>query len=216
MSERPLRSDAERNRRRILDAAQETFRERGLGVTLDDIAAAAGVGVGTVYRRFPDKDALIDALFEVEVGKLVALAEESARENDPWTGLVLFLERGLAMQAADRGLRELILGGARGRERVASVRARMAPVVGGIVARAQAAGVLRDDFAPQDMPILQMMLGSVIDVTREVEPELWRRHLRIVLDGMRAQPGPPTPLPVAALTFPQVDQTVSSWRPPAR
>src|SRR5579884_684684 len=73
--ERPLRKDAERNRRRILDAAAELFTERGLGVTLNDIAHHADVGVGTVYRRFPDKELLIDALFEERFAEFVALAE---------------------------------------------------------------------------------------------------------------------------------------------
>jgi AcrR family transcriptional regulator len=73
--DRPLRKDAERNRRRILDAARELFAERGLGVTLNDIAHHAGVGVGTVYRRFPDKSRLIEELFEQQIGELVALME---------------------------------------------------------------------------------------------------------------------------------------------
>ena len=77
--ERPLRADAERNRRRILAAAAEVFADRGLDVSLDDIAAAAGVGVGTVYRRFPNKDSLIDALFEEKMGRVIALAREGHR-----------------------------------------------------------------------------------------------------------------------------------------
>src|SRR5438270_6695856 len=85
--ERPLRKDAERNRRRILDAAAELFAERGLGVTLNDIAHHADVGVGTVYRRFPDKDVLIDALFEERVEEMIALAEEALQDADPWRGL---------------------------------------------------------------------------------------------------------------------------------
>lgn len=89
--ERPLRRDAERNRRRILDAARELFASEGLHVSLDDIAHHAEVGVGTVYRRFPDKDALIDALFDEEIEAIVALAERGLAENDPWTGLEQFV-----------------------------------------------------------------------------------------------------------------------------
>src|SRR5437763_16612288 len=84
--ERPLRKDAERNRQRILDAAAELFTQRGLGVTLNDIAHHADVGVGTVYRRFPDKELLIDALFEDRVEEFVVLAEESLADPDPWHG----------------------------------------------------------------------------------------------------------------------------------
>src|ERR1051325_5777449 len=93
-TERPLRKDAERNRLRILDAAGERFAQRGLGVTLDDIARHAGVGVGTVYRRFADKELLIDALFEQRLEAMRATAERALAEPDPWNGLVLFFERG--------------------------------------------------------------------------------------------------------------------------
>ena len=80
---RPLRKDAERNRERILAAARELFAEQGLTVTLDDIARHAGVGVGTVYRRFPDKEQLIDALFEDRLGEIAAVATESAEIERP-------------------------------------------------------------------------------------------------------------------------------------
>ncbi len=92
-AERPLRRDAERNRRLILDAARELFEQRGLGVTLNDIAHHAGVGVGTVYRRFPDKEQLIDALLEDRIADLVGSAREGALDPDPWHGLTTFLER---------------------------------------------------------------------------------------------------------------------------
>src|ERR671937_2958692 len=102
---RPLRRDAERNRRRILEAAAEAFAERGLGITMDDIADHAGVGVGTVYRRFPDRELLIDALFEDVLVGMVALAEEALEIEDPWEGFVYFLEHALEKQTANRGLK---------------------------------------------------------------------------------------------------------------
>src|SRR5438552_7742440 len=107
-SERPLRRDAERNRQRILDAARELFTERGLTVTLNDIAHHAGCGVGTVYRRFPDKELLIDALFEERIDELVDFANEGLADPDPWHGLVRFLERALDAQTRDRGLKEVL------------------------------------------------------------------------------------------------------------
>ena len=85
--ERPLRKDAERNRQRILEAAGELFAERGLGVTLDDVAHHAGVGVGTVYRRFPDKEVLIDALFEQRIEAIATIASEALEIEDPWDGV---------------------------------------------------------------------------------------------------------------------------------
>src|SRR5437764_10603461 len=95
---RPLRSDAERNRRLILDAAREAFATGGLQVSLDEIARRAGVGVGTVYRRFADKEALIDALFEDSLGELVAQAEEALRDEDPWAGFVRWFEGFVGLQ----------------------------------------------------------------------------------------------------------------------
>src|SRR3954466_6318603 len=87
-SARPLRADAERNRQRLIDAARELFAERGLDATLDDIAQRAGVGVGTAYRRFADKDELIDALFEQELAGIVEIADAAAAHEDPWEGLL--------------------------------------------------------------------------------------------------------------------------------
>src|SRR3954451_19976695 len=114
LSDRPLRRDAERNRQRILAAAGELFTERGLRVTLDDIAHHAGVGVGTVYRRFPDKELLIDALFEQRLEAMRANAEQALADPDPWDGLRLFCERGGELQAHARALRELLACSAHG------------------------------------------------------------------------------------------------------
>src|SRR3954451_11539884 len=106
--ERPLRKDAERNRIRILAAAGELFAQRGLGATLDDVAHHAGVGVGTVYRRFPDKETLIDALFAQRIEALCAIAEEALAVPDAWDALAWYFENGSRLQARDRGLKELL------------------------------------------------------------------------------------------------------------
>lgn len=209
---RPLRRDAERNRRRILEAAAEAFAERGLGITMDDIADHAGVGVGTVYRRFPNKELLIEALFEERMAELVALAESAVAQDDPWEALVGFIERAQALQAANRGLKELLLGTAHGRERVACVRERMAPLAETLVTRAQAAGQLRPDIAGSDLPLIQIMLGAIVDFTRDVEGETWRRMLAIVIDGLRAGQ-PHTELRAPALGPDQVDRAMRGWKP---
>lgn len=211
---RPLRKDAERNRQRILEVAREVFAERGLSASLDDIAHGARVGIGTVYRRFPDKEALIDALFEERVEAFAAVAQQAADREDAWEGFVWFMAEAGRMQAADRGLKELLLSTSRGRARVTGVRDRIAPIVGTVVARAQAAGALRNDLAAQDIPLLNLMLGTVADAARETSPELWTRYLRIVLDGLRAAPAPPTALPVDALDSDALDVVMQAWRPP--
>jgi AcrR family transcriptional regulator len=215
--ERPLRKDAERNRQRILDAARELFAEEGLHVTLDAVAAKAGVGVGTVYRRFPDKEQLIDALFEARIGEVVAIAEEALRCEDAWEGLVLFFERSLDLHAHDRGLKELLFTTAHGRDRVGRARDAIKPVVTRVVARAQASGALRPDIETTDMPVLQMMLTSVMEYAGETAPDVWRRCLAVVLDGLRAGPDARSPFPAAALSDAQLDATMAcGFRPPPR
>ena len=140
---RPLRKDAQRNRQRILASAKALFAERGVDVGLDDIARHAGVGVGTVYRRFPDREALIDELLDEKIAAIERLAGEAVAAEDPWTGFVRFLERSQAMHAADRGLRQALLVPTRGRERLAAARGRIEPLLGTLIERARESGELR-------------------------------------------------------------------------
>jgi AcrR family transcriptional regulator len=209
-TERPLRRDAERNRQRILEAAGEVFAKRGLDATMDDIAHHAGVGVGTVYRRFPDKELLIDALFEERIGVLVSIAERALAEPDPWDGLVLFLERSIAEQATDRGLKELLLGSHHGRERVRQARNRMKPLVDQLVEGAKAAGRLREDVDSTDFAVIHLMLGATVDFTEQVAPETWRRFLDIVLEGLQPH-ADARPLGERALEDDELDAAMGSW-----
>lgn len=215
-AERPLRRDAERNRRRILDAAAEVFADRGLGASLDEIAQHAGVGIGTVYRRFPDKDVLIDALFDDQLEGIVSLAEEGLAIVDPWTGLEHFLRAALERQAKNRGLKELLLGARMGQQSGCAVdgRERIEPLVRALVERAQADGSLRPDVATTDMPLIQLMVGALVDYTRDVDPEVWRRLFTVVIDGLRAQPGAHTPIVSAPLDTDGLTAAMSGWRPP--
>src|SRR5437016_13100169 len=105
---RPLRRDAERNRERILKAAAQVFTERGLGVSLDEIARHAGVGVGTVYRRFGTKEELVQALFMDRIESVAALAEQAAEAPDPWSALVCFMEQFAEALAGNRGLKQML------------------------------------------------------------------------------------------------------------
>jgi AcrR family transcriptional regulator len=205
IEDRPLRKDAARNLERILAAAREVFAERGLEVTLDDIAHAAGVGVGTVYRRFADKEQLIDALFDERLDAIAARAESATEIADPWLALETFLEGILEELANDRGLRELSFAGRHGRERVARARARIDPLVDAMVARAHASGQLRADVVATDVMFVQKMVCAVIDMTRDVSRDAWRRYLTIVLDGLRATRTGTTELTVAALDPHQVE-----------
>jgi AcrR family transcriptional regulator len=198
MTTRPLRADAERNRRKLLDAAAELFARKGLAVGLDEIARHAGVGVGTAYRRFPDKEQLIEALFDDRIEQITSLAERCATREDAYAGLVEFIEGNVQLQSTDRGLKELILGSPHAIARVRAARARIEPAVESLVSRAQAAGQIRSDVVHTDFALVQFMLTAISDITRDVDPEVWRRALRLVLDGLRTprpgeMPGPPVP-----------------------
>jgi len=197
---RPLRADAERNRQRILRAAAEVFTTRGLHTSLDEVARHAGVGVGTVYRRFPDKDTLVEALFEERIQQIVKLADEAWKEPDSWAALASFLERAGGILAADRGLRELLMFATHGRDRIEGTRARMQPAVTRLVERAQRDGKLRTDIQPTDMPFVEFMLTAAAQYADHIQPGIWRRYLAIILDGLQPRRDGTTPLPVPALT----------------
>jgi AcrR family transcriptional regulator len=212
--ERPLRKDAERNRQRILGAARELFAEAGLDATLDAVAERAGVGVGTVYRRFPDKEALIDALFEERIDEVLAIAESALAMDDPWAGIQRFFEASLAVHVHDRGFKEVIFCSARGRDHVAQARDRIKPVVVALVERAQASGDLRPDLDVTDIPLIQLMLTAVMEYTDDIDPAVWRRCLGLLLDGMRAG-NARTPLVSSPLSDDQLDVAMARGLRPA-
>ena len=214
-SARPLRADAERNRRRILGAAAEVFARRGLDAGLDEIARHAGVGTATVYRRFPDKAALVAALFEQRIEAFVELAERSAAAEDAWAGLVGFCEGAIEQQIADRGLREILFTDEWCSDRLLDKRQRLVPLLQRLVDRAKASGALRPDVEVTDLAVVQIMLDAAGCFGRGTAPEQWRRQLGIVLDGLRARRDAPTPLPVEPMS--PIDlQLACSCPPPAR
>ena len=210
-SDRPLRRDAERNRLRILEAAREVFAERGFDASLDQVAAHAGVGVGTVYRRFPDKDALIDALFEERIGDVAAAGQRALGASDPWEGLVDFLQYASAVQARDRGLRQALLS--RGADKTERAREKIIPIVAELVTRAQQAGSLRADLDPLDLPLVDLMVSTVADRTRQVSPEIWQRALTIIIDGLVTTRQTPTPLPGKPLDRDQLAAAAVIFKP---
>jgi AcrR family transcriptional regulator len=212
---KPLRRDAERNRRRILDAARDLVAEAGLDNSHDDIARAADVGVGTVYRRFPDKQQLIDELFDERVDQIVNLVEAARELDDPWQGLSAFIAGNLELQAGDQGLKELMLGNSRATELAQRAQRRIGAAVRELVARAHASGQLRPDVGVEDFPLIQMMVGAVMEDARHIDPDLWRRALALVLDGYRADASR-DPLPGDTPTQEQIEQVLSHWRPPRR
>jgi AcrR family transcriptional regulator len=205
-AERPLRKDAERNRRRILAAAATVFSERGLDATLDDVARRAGVGVGTVYRRFPDKESLVAELFQDRIEELVAVAEKACTAPDPWDGLVSYLEHVSATMSGDLGLRQMMLFATYGKDRVAYAREQMRPVIARLVARAQRSGQLRGDFSATDVPMIALMLSQATEYAAPAQPDLWRRYLVLITDGLRPARDSVTPMPMPALTPEALEQ----------
>ena len=209
-SERPLRRDAERNRQRILEAARVVFAKRGLSGSHDDIAREAGVGVGTVYRRFPEKEQLIDALFEARIQEIADAARAAADHPDPWEALTGFLVRAQELQSEDRGLKEIVLGGARGAERAVAARSLIAPLVARLLERTKAAGAVRGDLELTDLPLIQLAIGTIAESSRDVAPDAWRRVMTLVLDGMRAE-NARSDLVTPALDQKQSDAVMASY-----
>ena len=196
--ERPLRRDARENRDRILTAARAAFAELGIEASVEEIASRAEVGVGTLYRRFPTKDALIDAVFEEHLEQIAAAAEQALAGDDAWASFLGYLTRVVELQATDRGLSEVLGAYVRGEDLVARARARLRPLVEQLIAQAQESGALRTDIVYEDVSVLLWTTGRVIDATRDVEPEFWQRYLALMVDGLRA--GSASPLPRPALT----------------
>ncbi|HEX5189416.1 MAG TPA: helix-turn-helix domain-containing protein [Streptosporangiaceae bacterium] len=201
---RPLRRDAARNRQRILRAAAEVFTTRGLRASLDDVARHAEVGVGTVYRHFPDKESLAEALFEERIQAMVALAEKALAEPDSWTGLVSFLEGACTQLATDRGLQEIVMYATHGRDKTGHARAKMQPLVTALVQRAQKDGHLRSDVQPTDMLFIEFMISATARYAEPVKPEIWRRYLALITDALRPARTGTTPLPESALRPPEM------------
>jgi AcrR family transcriptional regulator len=201
---RPLRCDAQRNRDLILAAARDAFATEGLEVPVEEIARRAGVGMGTLYRRFPSKDDLIDAVLAEAFDRYSAFVEDALAAEDAWDGFCFFLERALALHAENRGLKDIVAKRERGRERADAMRAHVRPLLARLIARAQEQGALRSDFTLEDIPLLFWGGGRVIEAGSAVAPELWRRYLGLMLDGLRADTA--TPLPRPPLTRAQLDR----------
>ncbi|MDZ7887449.1 MAG: helix-turn-helix domain-containing protein [Mycobacterium sp.] len=207
-----LRKDAERNRQRVLEAARELFAQRGLEATLNDVAHHAHVGVGTVYRRFATKQELLDAIFESAIDQIVALAECGLDRENSWEGFVWFVEQLCELTATDRGLREMVYSTAYGGYPVECARLRLVPPISKLFERARTDGYLRTDAEHTDMPILGMLAGTVSEWAGHVEPDLWRRYVALLLDGLRHRDGQ-SRLPVDALDDDQMNTAMHGWQP---
>jgi AcrR family transcriptional regulator len=182
---RPLRADARRNRERVLVAARAVFAEQGREAQMDDVARRAEVGVGTVYRHFPTKEALIEALAIDSFERVAAKAKEALDIEDPWEALTSTLWSGAEILASDRSLSELLAMIPGPTLHGLPVEHELNAAMTELLRRAQEAGALRPDVILDDFPMLMCGVGSA---TRKEHrcPDAWRRHLSIVIDGLRA------------------------------
>lgn len=197
---RAPRADAARNRRRVLEAATRVFAERGVDATLNDVAREAGVGVGTVYRKFAGKDALLDALFEGKIERMLELADEATREPEPGLAFRGFVLAVMEARATDRGLGAVVMRTTGGESFAAALGRRLGPKVERLISHARAAGEVRDGFTGEDVCVLAVMVGTVADRTRDIDPGVWRRYAQMLIDGTRpsasTEPLSPAPLPL--------------------
>jgi AcrR family transcriptional regulator len=190
---RPQRADARRNREKVLAAARAVFSEHGRDAQMDDVARRAGVGVGTVYRHFPTKEALIEALMVAAFEAIAAQAEAALEVEDPWEAFTSVLWRGAEIMAADRALSEVFASIPGAMESAMPTVEGLTETMAVLIARAQAAGVLREDMIVDDIPMLMCGIGAATKKEHRCAAA-WRRHLAIVLDGLRAD-GASGPLP---------------------
>lgn len=185
---RPRRADALRNRERVLTAAGAAFAEAGFDAQVEDIARRAGVGVGTVYRHFPTKDTLVDALAEAHFGQLADLVEAALElQGDAWQIFADTIWRAAAPAVADVASCEIIAGHPRIGDVAQRSRERLDAASGTLIARAQAAGTMRADASVQDVRTIMCGFSHVAAAQRAGAALCWERYLTIALDGLRAR-----------------------------
>jgi AcrR family transcriptional regulator len=186
-----LRADAARNRDAIIAMARDVFAEQGLGAPLEEIAARAGVGIGTLYRRFPTRRDLIAAALHGKVSQYAQAGEQALATSDSWAGFTAFIQRTCELQAADRGLAELLalpaaaVPAAAG-ETVDRLRQLASEHAGAVIERAKAAGKLRADFSVADLALLLIAAGAVMAASGTNDPCAWQRFVVLAMEGVQA------------------------------
>ena len=192
--ERPQRADARRNRERVLAAGREAFAEHGQDAQMDDVARRAGVGVGTVYRHFPDKAALMEALLTERFVQFAELGRAALEHDDPWTGFSEWLFACGELQAADMGFCDCLADGLPGERRAALVESTgLLAVNVATMERGQRAGLIRTDAEPADIALIMAGVAATARRAAEDMGGSWRRHLALSLDGLRASGSGPLP-----------------------
>jgi AcrR family transcriptional regulator len=191
---RPLRADAARNRALILDAARAAFADGGLDVGVEEIARRAGVGKGTLYRRFPTKEALVRAIFDDILADYERLVAACADEGDPGEAFARFLDGAARMQASNQGFYDVVAQRLGASALTDEQRRRFIGAAALPLRRAQAEGRVRGDLVPEDIQLMLRMLGATTRPAMDGRPmdDHWPRYLGLLLDALR--PDSATPL----------------------
>jgi AcrR family transcriptional regulator len=198
-----LRADARRNREAIKQAARDGFAEHGFDCQMEDIARAAGVGVGTVYRHFPNKEALLDALVADRYERLAEETAKALEKDDPWEAFCELMRWSAEYQADDRGLSE-VLGSRPLVGEAAAAKSGLVELSGKLMRKAQRAGQMRKDLLVEDIPTMICGLSAVTGSAEGSMPAMnWERFLEVMLDGMRAPGSAKLPAPRARLNQPR-------------
>lgn len=190
---RPLRADAKLNRDRILAAAAELFAERGLSVPLEEIAGRAGVGVATLYRRFPTRADLAAAAFERNISRYTQAVDRALADPDAWDGFATLIVELCELQAGDAGLRDLLTTAFPASSTVEQRTGETVEKLRTLIARAQAQGRLRPDAVAGDIVVMLMANAGVLKATGTAAPDAWRRFAALMVDAFGARPGAPLP-----------------------
>jgi AcrR family transcriptional regulator len=192
---RPLRADAARNRARILDAARTAFAEAGLDVGVEEIARRAGVGKGTLYRRFPTKEALVRAIFEDLLDDLDEVVQAVDSEPDAMNAFLRFLDESAHRQATNQGFLDVVAQRLGAAMLTAEQRRRFLGSIARPLRRAQEAGGVRADLEPEDVVMIFRMLGATTRPAPDGTSmdEHWPRYIGLIADALR--PSAATPLP---------------------
>lgn len=196
---RPLRQDAIRNRERLVLAARDVFGRKGLDAPLEEIARQAGVSIGTLYNRFPERGELVDAALAPLAERSVELAEEAARDEDPWRAFESLVTGTCELFAEYPGYADFYRSRVPGAPVITAARQRLGEIKESLMARAMSAGVLRADIEQADVIFLIWGAAAIMDATRDTAPGAWRRHLALHLDALR--PAAARPLPGPPLTL---------------
>lgn len=190
---RPLRADASRNRERVLEAADKLFTSEGLKAQMEEVAELAGVGVGTVYRNFPTKEELIEAVVTRLFESLLEQARAALEEQDPGEAFRRFFTGMAETQARHRGFREEMAARLGMPVKAAKLKKALHEAVTELVARAQAAGAIRDDIGPADIAMLASGVAHAVEVTGGMKSTLRERYITVILDGLRPMQASPLP-----------------------